>query len=191
MRLTPRAGILVFAMALGTACTNPFATGTPETPQGSLVEYPQPTSPENVLRTLELALAARDNPAYLERIASTFEFVPDPVQSQEDSFTSFPDIWTREHEEVFLAGLLSNTDSLGLAWTDILTAPESGGTSVEADYELRVWMRGGDIARYAGRANMRMSQSAGLWSVETWHDVVVGSEAATWGLLRAMLVGSG
>ncbi len=172
-------------------CNNPFATGTPEPPRGGLVNYPQPTSLENVLEILSLALQAEDNPAYLERLSESFRFVPDAVQLASPAFRNFPAEWTGDHEEMFLAGLLSNADSVYVTWENILALPAGETSTATADYELTVVTLTGGRTEYRGRAEITARQTAGVWTIETWRDVLVSGYENTWGLLRAMLLAAG
>jgi hypothetical protein len=172
-------------------CNNPFATGTPEPPGGGLVNYPQPTSLENVLEILALALQAEDNPAYLERLSDSFRFIPDAVQLASPAFRNFPAEWTGDHEEAFLAGLLSNADSVFVTWENILALPAGETSTATADYELTVVTQSGERTEYRGQVEITARQTAGVWNIETWRDVLVSGYENTWGLLRAMLLATG
>lgn len=180
----------ILAVAIA-GCKNPFATGTPESPDGGLVNYPQPTSLENVLEILSLALQAEDNPAYLERLGESFRFIPDAVQLASPAFRNFPEEWTGDYEEVFLAGLLSNADSVFVVWENILSLPAGETSTTTADYELVVVTQTGDRTEYRGRVEITARQNAGVWNIEEWRDVLVSGYANTWGLLRAMLLAAG
>ncbi|HDS74881.1 MAG TPA: hypothetical protein ENN56_04990 [Firmicutes bacterium] len=155
------------------------------------MNYPQPTSVENVLEILSLALKAEDNPAYLERLSESFQFVPDPVQLASPAFRNFPTEWTIDHEEAFLAGLLSNADSVLVAWQSVFTLLEGETATATATYELRVVTQVSEITMYRGQAEIVARQTAGVWNIETWRDVQVGGYTNTWGLLRAMLLAAG
>ena len=179
-------GIAAFAVAC-----NPFQTGTPESPIGALIPYPQPTSTDSVLKIIALALHAKDSPAYMDRLAEDFVFIPDPVQRESEEFRNFPERWDRAHEEVFLAGLLSNADSLVLEWHDVLTQPQAEGAFVTAIYDLTIWPRAQPAAHYHGRADLFMQQRAGVWNIQRWNDVVLEGITTTWGLLRAKLLATG
>jgi hypothetical protein len=184
-------GLCALTLGLLTACTNPFATGDPKVPGGPQVDYPQPTSPENVLEILSLALGAGGNPTYVERLAEEFRFEPDPVQMARQEFSGFPAEWTKAEESTFLAGLQSNADSVSIVWTNVFTLLVSEGSDVTADYEVYVRGRTGTETVYRGRAEMVMRQVAGDWIVSVWQDVVMNEETTTWGLLRAQLLASG
>lgn len=173
------------------SCKNPFQTGKPEFPGGVQVNYPQPTSPVNVLEIVRLALGAKDNPKYLEQLAPDFEFFPDQVQAQTEAFRNFPAAWHYAQEEAYLAGLFSNADSLSLSWSDVFTRPEGNSAHVTATYNLAVRTAGGAVTHYRGQAEIVMQQAAGLWSIEVWQDLVVNNDDTTWGLLRAQLLATG
>jgi len=180
-----------FALLIVLHGCNPFRTGTPEQPGGQLINYPQPTTTDNVLRILALSLGAKDNRAYLERLASDFAFSPDPVQRQSDNFRNFPAAWGYEHEEIFLAGLFSNADSIAVEWHNVLTQPQGEGATVTAFYDLTIWSQAQPETHYRGRAEFSMVQVAGIWNIRTWNDVVEGEYTTTWGLLRARLLATG
>lgn len=173
-----------------TAC-NPFKTGTPETPTGSEVDYPPPTTTDNVLTIIGLALGAQDNRAYLERLAADFVFRPDPVQLPTTEFRNFPANWSRDHEEVFLAALFSNVDSVAVEWRDVLTQPQGTGADVTARYSLTAFRTGQPETRYSGEAHLSMEQVAGVWNIRRWDDLVVSGASETWGLLRARFIATG
>jgi hypothetical protein len=191
--LTRRVFILALSalIAASSGCTNPFSTGDPEFPEGDLVNYPQPTSAENVLATLVLALGAQDKPAYMERIGTEFRFYPDPVQLQSQEFNNFPADWTPIEEETFIASLLGYAGSVTLVWSNTSTRLEGTGAVISTDYLLDVVSPNSEIIHYSGRADLTMMQDAGIWYVESWRDVLTNSVSTTWGLLRAQLLTAG
>jgi len=186
----PRRAWAAVVTAAAVASCNPFGTGTPDPPAGVVI-YPPPTSPENVLATLALALGAKDNLTYLERLTEDFLFRPDPVQAQGDAFRNLPARWGIEQERAFLAALMANADSLALIWQGVLVQPQGDGARVTANYELTVWARAGPVSRYTGQADLLMRQTAGIWSILSWDDVVREGMTATWGLLRADILATG
>lgn len=180
----------VLAAMLG-AC-NPFRTGEPESPTGVHVEYPPATTTDNVLTILSMAMRAEDNRAFLDRLAPTFRFQPDPVQTQDTDFRLFPADWGPAQEEVSLAVLFSNSDSTVAVWSSVFTQTRVDGALVNALYRVDVYARGASApVTYAGRAEFLMAQEAGSWEISQWRDNVESGNPSTWGLLRARLLGSG
>ena len=182
--------IAVVLLAVVTAGCNPFQTGMPDPPAGTTVNYPQPTTVDNVLSIIRLSLQTKDTPAYTERLGDTFVFVPDPVQLGSNEFASFPEIWSAVHEEAFLTGLFSNADSLSLTWSDVLTQSVGTEHHVTASYELRVWISSSPTA-YVGNAEITMAEISGILYISRWRDAALSGNVQTMGLLRARLLAAG
>ena len=177
---------------LGAMCgCNPFQTGEPESPTGALIQYPSPSSTDNVLAILSLSVRAKDSRAFLDRLTADFRFLPDPVQIQGPDFRTFPVEWGTVQEEMALAVLFSNSDSVTVDWSSVFTQHRVEGASVGATYRVNVFSRTSLTASYTGRVEIVMTQVAGSWAVREWRDYVVSGESNTWGLLRARLLGSG
>jgi hypothetical protein len=181
---------IALAFTVAIAGCNPFQTGTPEAPSGTSIIYPQPTNPDNVLEIIALAMNAGDKPAYAERLATGFRFHPDPVQLDGNDFRNFPTNWGVVEEEAYLAGLMSNTDSLNVIWTEVLSQPGTTSYNVTALYSL-TFHAGGTVERFDGKAEFVMIETAGILYVSTWRDIVVGGNANTWGALRAQFLATG
>ncbi len=178
---------IVLLHLLSLPACNPFRTGAPENPEGPQIDYPPPTTTDNVLKILAMALGAKDNRAYLERLSVDFAFRPDPVQLPTAEFQKFPSTWSRDQEAFFLAALFSNLDSVAVEWQDILTQPQGTGAEVTARYTLTAFRTGQSETRYTGQARFFMEQVAGVWNVRGWDDVVLSNVSQTWGLLRAQV----
>jgi hypothetical protein len=165
-----------------------FETGVPENP-ADFIAYPQPTSTDAVLETIALSSQAQDNLAYLERLTSDFVFKPDDLQRQSATFGTFPDPWSRTHEEFFLRALFSNVDSMRVTWDNAASQFRGDEADVTADYVVETWGR--TQSEYRGQAAMVMRQVAGIWYIHTWNDLAPANSIATWGLLRAQLLAAG
>ncbi len=177
---------------LGSMCgCNPFQTGEPESPTGALIQYPSPSTTDNVLAILSFSMRAKDSRAFLDRLTADFRFLPDPVQIQGPDFRTFPAEWGTVQEEMALAVLFSNSDSVTVDWSSVFTQHRVEGASVGATYRVNVFSRTSLTASYTGRVEIVMTQEAGSWAVREWRDYVVSGESNTWGLLRARLLGSG
>ena len=181
---------VVVALAGSLTGCNPFQTGTPDDP-GDFITYPQPTSADNVLEIIALAMRSRDNLAYLERLTTDFVFHADKLQSQSAAFQSFPEPWTKSHEEFFLSALFSNADSVIVDWRNAAVQLRGDDADVTVDYSVSVWGREQPPTLYEGRSVIIMRQVAGIWYIHEWSDSAPTNVTSTWGLLRARFLAAG
>lgn len=187
-----RGWLLMVGLVFGLlwAC-NPFATRTPEEPEGVQIDYFPTNIPENVLKNLKLSCEHRRATDYMSWLTEEFLFEPDPsdVVAYEDELS---EPWDWPREEAFVSRWLDKKNTRSVQFTQWdRTFQETVGEEehFEYDYVLIFEYSGGRDApaRIEGKGHFYLKvDEQGQWAISRWVDEKkIEGEISSWGELRA------
>ncbi len=198
--------VYLVVLVLLLACTNPFSTRDPETPQrensGSV--YDQAVDPEIVLVNFSRALEQKNVDQYMQcfpprggESPHPFTFRPEPYFVNE-----FVDHWTLSEELNFFNQLVSAERStyprIRFNFLDSLSlrpiTPTAVNDSVETNslqYQLEVTVSPDSSAVYKGTAVFKLyreEQAPELWHIYYWQDNAINQAyTSTWTYLKLFI----
>ncbi len=177
---------LPLAALVGCAACGFFETREPEEGGGNETFWEPPTSPQIIVRNLELAFENKIFNDYRRALTVDFVFRPDPS----DSFQIAIDrpgvpvftLWDREVESSTAEQIAADADSIQLVF-DLGTEEIVGDDDrlLKKTYTLTI-MRAGTLNLYKGEAWLWVGQVVNEWYIYRWEDVRREPfPALTWG----------
>lgn len=178
------AGLMIFS-----GCVL-FEPRDPETGDEAQSVWVPPTTPEQVVANLELALENQVFTDYLRALTTDFEFHPDPtdsilIENDRPGLQVFAN-WNRNVEDETAQAIHADSDSLSLVFQEGSQEELFDGRLLKKPYTLTI--RKGTIdTAYRGEARFFTRQISGSeWYVYRWEDVRSVPSATSWGFLKGL-----
>lgn len=188
VKLRPRGlpGILA-ALLLAGGC-DLFSTRTPDVASGNESLWQSPTSPQIIVRNLQLAFQAGNFNDYQRALTDDFVFVADPTDVTEMDLErpgeNVYEAWNRDVEVTTAQDIRLPADSLTVDLVLFDEVIESTGRLLKYNYSLRIYA-GGQPTTYEGEAWFQTRQeSTGEWFIFHWEDIASSAALDSWGLLK-------
>lgn len=186
---THRAGIAgLFAAAfllMALAGCGLFDTREPVEGEGGQSFWQPPTSPEIIVRNLEVAFENGIFNDYERALTIDFTFHPDLADSLDveggrpGAFAN----WTRDVEVETAAAIHATADSLMLVLVPNSTEIVGDDRLLKQSYVLTLLTVGGSTV-YEGDVWFWVRQVAGEWFIYHWEDISTSSSRRSWGFLK-------
>lgn len=186
-----------FGIILSTAaaCTNPFTTRQPETPEHGGLSFIPARTPEVVLINLRNAILEQNLENYLRslgdttRLAQGYTYIPDAGVASENPGVF--ERWSLENERRYfsqLRALLPDDSLRNLSLQPVQNTQFADSALFIENYTLTVrhlQQSRGVPAVFRGQARFFLAADQfGDWAIYRWEDRATG-EAPTWSLLKA------
>jgi hypothetical protein len=176
------AGLLLLMAAAGCGM---FETREPEEGEGEQSLWQPPTSPEIIVRNLEVAFENGIFNDYERALTPDFTFHPDLADSLDveggrpGAFAN----WTRDVEVQTASAIFASADSLILLLGVPSIEIEGDDRLMKQNYLLTLLTAGGSTI-YEGDVWFWVRQVGGEWYIYHWEDIATSSSRRSWGFLK-------
>jgi len=162
-----------------------FDTREPVEGEGGQSFWQPPTSPEIIVRNLEVAFENGIFNDYQRALTADFTFHPDLADSLDveggrpGAFAN----WTRDVETETAAAIFATADSLSLVMDPPSQEIIGDDRLLKQNYILTLQTVGGATI-YAGEVWFFVRPVAGEWYIYHWEDIATSSSRRSWGFLK-------
>jgi hypothetical protein len=176
---------LVFGLLWG---CNPFATRTPEPPEGAQIDYLPRNLAENILENLRMSCEHRRAADYMSWLTEDFQFEPDPgdAVTYEDEFS---EPWDGSREETFVSRWLDKNNTLSIQfsrWERTFQETVGEEERLEYAYALELQHLRDAPKHVEGKGYFSLkADEQGRWAIFHWIDERTNVSMSSWGELRA------
>ncbi len=188
---------VIAILILTFACTNPFSTREPETPEKNNSTFINPTSPDVVFVNLQIAISEKNVESYIRSFVDSsrsqrrFIFVPDQGVAAARHSGAFLN-WDLESERRYLAEVFQATPGDSLINLSFFQQNRSEtATSAELTQNYTFIVRHsrrspGDSGIIRGQAKFSLERNEdGDWAIYRWEDFKLDAQDQSWSDLKA------